>query len=154
MVSRPPSPAIAAVAAPHGEGFHVPRVFEKCATGLAGPSLAKPESSNGDFLSPGERIKSEGERQHKLSFGVFRRSSTRNCLWPLLAHSHSLGLGWGARPSRLPFSASRRKPFPKLNGSTNGSGATSEPARETRALPPIVHPTMILKIRVQSVFHP
>ena len=82
MVSRPPSPAIAAVAAPHGEGFHVPRVFEKCATGLAGPSLAKPESSNGDFLSPGERIKSEGERQHKLSFFILRHQSTPNCLWP------------------------------------------------------------------------
>jgi len=30
-------------------------------------------------------------------------------------------------------------PSPKLNGSTNGSGATPEPARGTRALPPIVH---------------
>src|ERR1017187_6414214 len=50
------------------------------------------------------------------------------------------GLCWGARPSRLPFSASRRKPFPKLNGSTNGSGATPEPARGTRALPPCVRP--------------
>jgi hypothetical protein len=37
-----------------------------------------------------------------------RRSSTANCHWPVLAHGHQLGLGWGARPSRLPFSASRR----------------------------------------------
>ncbi len=34
------------------------------------------------------------------------------------------------------------KTVPNLNGSTNGSGATPEPARETRALPPIVHPKM------------
>ncbi len=34
------------------------------------------------------------------------------------------------------------KTLPKLNGSTNGSGATPEPARGTRALPPIVHPKM------------
>jgi hypothetical protein len=32
--------------------------------------------------------------------------------------------------------------FPKLDGSTNVSGATPEPARETPALPPIVHPKM------------
>jgi hypothetical protein len=55
-----------------------------------------------------------------------------------------LGPGWGARPSRLPFSASRQKPFPKLNGSTHGSGATPKPARETRALPPFVHPKLPL----------
>jgi len=35
------------------------------------------------------------------------RSSTANCHWPVLAHGHQLGLCWGARPSRLPFSASR-----------------------------------------------
>jgi hypothetical protein len=34
------------------------------ATELAGRSFAKPESSNGDFLSWGERIKGEGERQN------------------------------------------------------------------------------------------
>jgi hypothetical protein len=44
------------------------------------------------------------------------------------------------------------KTFPKLNGSTNGSGATPEPARETRALPPIVHPKMKtgIRLRLQS----
>ena len=30
----------------------------------------------------------------------------------------------GSAMSQLPFSASRRKPFPKLNGSTHGPGAT------------------------------
>ena len=39
-----------------------------------------------------------------------------------------LGLCWGARPSRLPFSASRQKPFPKRNGST---GAWIVPIRST-----------------------
>jgi hypothetical protein len=68
-------------------------------------------------------------------FFVARANEAANCLWP-----RRLGLGWGARPSRLPFSASRRKPFPKLNGSTHGSGATPEPARETRALPPFGPP--------------
>jgi hypothetical protein len=33
------------------------------------------------------------------------------------------------------FRRRAENPFPKLNGSTNGSGATPEPARETRALP-------------------
>ena len=43
------------------------RLLEKPATGLVGQSSAKPESFNGLFLSPGERIKGEGERQQKLS---------------------------------------------------------------------------------------
>jgi len=43
------------------------RLFEKPATGLAERSFAKPEASNAHFLSPGERIKGEGERQHKRS---------------------------------------------------------------------------------------
>jgi hypothetical protein len=38
------------------------------------------------------------------------RSSTPNCHWLVLAHGHQLGHCWGARPSRLPFSASRRCP--------------------------------------------
>jgi hypothetical protein len=33
------------------------------------------------------------------------------------------------------FRRRAEKSFPKLNGSTNGSGVTPEPARETRALP-------------------
>ena len=36
------------------------------------------------------------------------RSSTPNCHWPVLAHGHQLGHCRGARPSRWPFSASRR----------------------------------------------
>jgi hypothetical protein len=36
------------------------------------------------------------------------RSSTPNCHWPVLAHGHQLGHCWGARPSRWPFSPSRR----------------------------------------------
>ena len=32
------------------------------------------------------------------------------CGWPSLAHGHQLGLCRGARPSRWPFSASRRRP--------------------------------------------
>jgi hypothetical protein len=35
------------------------------------------------------------------------RSSTPNCHWPA-----RLGLGWGARPSRWPFPASRQNRFP------------------------------------------
>ena len=38
-------------------------------------------------------------------------SSTPNCLWPVLAHGHQLGLCREARPSRLPFSASRSLPL-------------------------------------------
>ena len=92
-------------------GRNARRLFEIRATGLAEPSSAKPESSNGHFLSPGERIKGEGERQHKLSHGFFRRSSTPNCHWPVLAHGHQLGLCRGVRPSRWPFSASPPLPL-------------------------------------------
>jgi hypothetical protein len=35
---------------------------EKSATGFAGESFANPETVKGNFLSPGERIKGEGER--------------------------------------------------------------------------------------------
>jgi hypothetical protein len=38
------------------------------------------------------------------------------------------------------FRRRAENPSPKLNDSTNGSGATPEPARETRALPPTIHP--------------
>jgi hypothetical protein len=71
-----------------------------------------------------------------------------------MAHGHPLGLCWGARPSRLPFSASRQKPFPKLNGSTHGSGATPEPARETGALPSFVQPKLLLARSVFAAGHP
>jgi hypothetical protein len=40
------------------------------------------------------------------------------------------------------FRRRAENPSPKLNGSTNGSGATPEPAGETPALPPIVQPKM------------
>src|ERR1039458_6591646 len=55
-----------------------------------------------------------------------------------LAHGDPLGLCWGARPSRLPFSASRRKPVSQTNLSNDVPGATPETARETHALPPFV----------------
>jgi len=40
---------------------------------------------------------------------------------PKLPLAARLGLGWGARPSRLPFSASRQKPFPNPNGIESSS---------------------------------
>jgi len=79
-------------------GRNARRLFEKPAMGLAGLSSAKPEASNGHFLSPGERIKGEGERQHKLFPSFIHRKL------PLAAR---LGHCWGARPSRWPFSPSR-----------------------------------------------
>ena len=95
------------------------------------------------------------------------RSSTSNRLWPVLAHGHQLGLCRGARPSRWPFPASRQKPFPKRNGSSNGehsrprlSGSTPpsnsfpparcfqrgrwKPHARAGVLPPFVHPKPIL----------
>jgi len=71
------------------------RRFEKPATGLAGPTFAKPASANGDFLSPGERIKGEGERQNQFSSPV-RPSQT------------DFGSGGLPRPAR-PFSPARRR---------------------------------------------
>ena len=59
-----------------------------------------------------------------------------------LAHGHPLGLGWGARPSRFPFSASRQKPFPKRNGSANDSGA--RPVVATGHPPPVPHRCLML----------
>jgi hypothetical protein len=73
------------------------RLFEERATELAGLSSAKLESSTGDFLSLGERIKGEDERQHKHFFAASHYSSVPNCLWPqgcdagariVLAHRH------------------------------------------------------------------
>jgi hypothetical protein len=46
-----------------------------------------------------------------ISNTLHPRSSTPNCHWPVLAHGHQLGLCWGARPSRLPFPASRPLPL-------------------------------------------
>ena len=65
------------------------RLLEKPATGLAERSFAKPEASNAHFLSPGERIKGKGERQHKLFPPVSRRSSTPNRLCPGLCRRPS-----------------------------------------------------------------
>ncbi len=65
-------------------------------------------------------------RGHETHFKFWMAIADRiYCRMSLLTSSPT---DWkrGARPSRLPFSASRRKPFPKLNGSTNGSGATPE----------------------------
>ena len=45
---------------------------------------------------------------------------------PKLPLATRLALCWGAPPSRLPFSASRQKPFPKRNGAT---GARIVPIR-------------------------
>jgi len=73
----------------------VRRRFEKPATGLAGPTFAKPASANGDFLSPGERIKGEGERQNQFSSPV-RPSQT------------DFGSGGLPRPAR-PFSPACRR---------------------------------------------
>jgi hypothetical protein len=56
-----------------------------------------------------------------------------NCLWPVLAHGHPLGLCWGARPSRWPFSASRHKPSPKLNGFTSSLIPAFSPRRRRNA---------------------
>ena len=74
---------------------NVRRRFEKPATGLAGPTFAKPASANGDFLSSGERIKGEGERQNQFSSPV-RPSKTDS------------GSGGLPRPAR-PFSPARRR---------------------------------------------
>ncbi len=61
----------------------VRRLFEKRAPELAGLSSAKPESSNGDFLSPGERIKGEGERQYELKpYKWLKTSHLERCAWP------------------------------------------------------------------------
>jgi hypothetical protein len=53
MVSRPPSPAIAAVAAPHGEGFHVPRVFGQTGGGSGRTVCREDGSVNAQVLSWG-----------------------------------------------------------------------------------------------------
>ena len=55
--------------------------------------------------------------------------------------SYGFGLGERDRPG-CRFRRRAENSFLKLNGSTNGSGATPEPARETRALPPVVHPKL------------
>jgi hypothetical protein len=47
---------------------------------------------------------------------------------PKLPLAARLGLGWGARPSRLPFPASRSKPSPKLNGAVKGWCIARAPA--------------------------
>jgi hypothetical protein len=53
----------------------------------------------------------------------------------------SIAMGSATVPVAVFGVAPKTRPS-KLNGSTNGSGATPEPAREPRALPPIVHPKM------------
>src|ERR1039458_2219639 len=45
-----------------GSGRTAGRLLKNPAPGLAEQLPAKPKSSNGHFLSPGERIKGEGER--------------------------------------------------------------------------------------------
>src|ERR1017187_4175315 len=52
---------------------------------------------------------------------------------PKLPLAARLGLCRGARPSRLPFSASRRKPFPKLNGFTSSLIPAFSPRRRRNA---------------------
>ncbi len=63
---------------------------------------------------------------------------------PKLPLAARLGLCWGARPSRLPFPASRQKPFPKLNGSINGSG--TRPVFSAGHPPPVPHRWRMLVI--------
>jgi hypothetical protein len=53
----------------------------------------------------------------------------------------------------LLFSASRRNPVSKLNGSTNGSGATPEPAGETSALPPNLSSFWTLSVKLAIFAH-
>ena len=61
-------------------------------------------------------------------------SSTPNCHWPVLAHGHQRGLCRGARPSRLPFSASRPSPSSRDKNSTAHFPRSSTPNRLWPAL--------------------
>ena len=81
------------------------------------------------------------------SYGLRRLRALRAAKNSNANYYHGVALRRGARPSRLPFSASRRKPVQQTNLSNDGSGATPEPARETRALPPNVQRIMILARR-------
>ena len=88
--------------------------------------------------------------------GIFLRfktllphSSTPNCHWP---HGWDFA-GERARPG-CRFRRRAENPFPKLNGSTHGSGATPEPARETGALPSFVQPKLLLARSVFAAGHP
>jgi hypothetical protein len=76
---------------------------------------------------------------------IVRRVGAARCPYGI----RNTDLVWGAQPSRLPFSASRRKPVQQTNLSNDGSGATPEPAGGTPALPPIVQPKMIAGIRLR-----
>jgi hypothetical protein len=51
-----------------GEGEIFAASLEIQTAGLAGRSAEKPKSAQGDFLSPGERIKGEGERKTQIQF--------------------------------------------------------------------------------------
>jgi len=71
------------------------------------PALSSPRRAGGSKFRRPKRGKRQRGHRRAISLPK-RRSSTPNCHWPVLAHGHQLGHCWGARPSRLPFSAVRR----------------------------------------------
>ena len=80
--------------------------------------------------------------QNKFRKRVPLRPALRDAAsWPCGIRNADFVRGERDRPG-CRFRRRAENPSPKLNGLSKGSGATPEPARETRALPPIVHPKM------------